>query len=716
VSDILCPIPSLANEPLWLVYKLIPNDDGSFRKVPYYANGRVREGELDSFEDRSKLVPFDDAALTVERLSNKFHGIGTAIGPLGDGWHLVGTDIDGVPEEHHEMFTHRLMEECQAFGYALTRSVSGNGFHIYALSQTVLPALRKTPATYYGVSCFVEQYHGGRFFAEGTSLYAPENLEPLAENGVLHETVATARASRPATAPAPAPLIQSVQATPLHAAIARMGGDATKVRNAITKLDPASFNHDDWVMLGMSLRELGDEGFEIWNEWSATDTREEKGYPGLAAMQRTWSSPSFQRPGGITLGTFWHFVKERGSASVEERIYDRDEPALPPASDLIAKLHDGWGREGVPVEPFLVEGLLSCRSGTVLAPGGEGKSTLVTLVAAHIILGRDLFGRPVQKPGAVLYVTGEDDPRDFSETLDRMVRAGWSLTDDERDTIHEGFDLIEGLKLPGAKLVVRDAHGALIPGPLLDVVREALDSARGRYSLVVFDTASTLGLPENEVGQDAAAAFHAYMTQVCREHGVASLLVHHTGKEAARSQLVDQYVGRGASALSDNARLVWQVVRDRGQGARRERAGAQVVEEPKYERPLGITEQDLTDGFTLRVHVHKLRWRPDGEGTDTPFWLVSRGWLPELYPPVPRQEARELRQARREAVDEAGRHSRRERLLSALRAAGEAGGSKNSLGLNGTSVAPGLAVLDELMAEGVVEVFETPRGTRWRLK
>src|SRR5437879_4440335 len=58
---------------------------------------------------------------------------------------------------------------------------------------------------------------------------------------------------------------------------------------------------------------------------------------------------------------------------------------------------------------FIVDRSIPRSHGVENAIGGAGKSTRHQWEAAHIILGRDLYGQKVLQPGPVLTITKEDD-------------------------------------------------------------------------------------------------------------------------------------------------------------------------------------------------------------------------------------------------------------------------------------------------------------------
>lgn len=90
--------PILLGIKRWLLWRNEPRE-GANRKVPYYANGKRRQGTLDTEADWANLVTFD-VAMAAYKAGN-YSGLGLALGPLGDGNYLQGIDGDYI-EKHPE--------------------------------------------------------------------------------------------------------------------------------------------------------------------------------------------------------------------------------------------------------------------------------------------------------------------------------------------------------------------------------------------------------------------------------------------------------------------------------------------------------------------------------------------------------------------------------------------------------------------------------------
>jgi hypothetical protein len=99
-----------------------------------------------------------------------------------------------------------------------------------------------------------------------------------------------------------------------------------RLRGALARIPP-DCGYDEWVTIGMALRELGwavcvetggiteDRGFEIFNDFSsgALQGKEAKKYPGREALERKWASfGGHYRGRKVTVGTIFHRAREYG--------------------------------------------------------------------------------------------------------------------------------------------------------------------------------------------------------------------------------------------------------------------------------------------------------------------------------------------------------------------------------------------------------------------
>jgi Primase C terminal 2 (PriCT-2)/Family of unknown function (DUF5906) len=243
----------------WLVWKSVSQKGKKPRKVPYYVNGEVRQGELDSPEDIAQLGTFDEAMATL--MKGGYTGIGFALGKDGDGY-WQGIDFDDLsahPENENTIFEIELGD-----GAYIEVSPNGDGKHVLGYGQHFHSVIEKAERG-------IEAYAGGRFFTvtgqEGNA------------NALLVDLAAHAEALR------------STPASDTGTGNDELARDFTlamvtaetveDIRSALPHLAKYSDDNADWVQVGYALKTLAQAGFEddalaMWHEFSAMSPKYEE--------------------------------------------------------------------------------------------------------------------------------------------------------------------------------------------------------------------------------------------------------------------------------------------------------------------------------------------------------------------------------------------------------------------------------------------------------
>jgi hypothetical protein len=199
----------------------------------------------------------------------------------------------------------------------------------------------------------------------------------------------------------------------------------------------------------------------------------------------------------------------------------------------------------------IVERMFYADVGCLIAPGGIGKTTLMTHVSTCIALGRQVFGEPVHKPGSVLILTAEDSRQILVARL-RACMDAMGLTDAERATVCNSVRIADVSGL-GVRLT-DDVGGMVLPSEttldgLLALARDI------NPVLIVIDPAVSFGVGESRVN-DAEQGLIEAARRLRNALNCCVLYVHHSGKANARERTLDQYSGRGGSAFADGSRMV----------------------------------------------------------------------------------------------------------------------------------------------------------------
>lgn len=199
----------------------------------------------------------------------------------------------------------------------------------------------------------------------------------------------------------------------------------------------------------------------------------------------------------------------------------------------------------------LVRDLLYACVRTRLAAGGVGKTTMVLCEAAMLALGRPLWGRATPAPVRTVLVTREDD-RELLVARLREIMDAMRLSTVERADVLARVRILDMSAKP-FRLTKIEGDVVTPAGTAVEWLVKLLTDFAPDW--VIFDPLVSFGTGESRVndaeqGLIEAARIIKSRLDCCVE------LVHHTGKQNARDKAVDQYAGRGGSALADGARMV----------------------------------------------------------------------------------------------------------------------------------------------------------------
>lgn len=221
----------------------------------------------------------------------------------------------------------------------------------------------------------------------------------------------------------------------------------------------------------------------------------------------------------------------------------------PPATEDLIATEDQI--EAANLSPHcIVRDYLYADVGTFIAPGGTGKTTLLLWELICIAIGRWLYGLPVESPGWTLYVTAED-ARERLLARFREIRNAMALSRDEYEIARRALRIWD-VTGSDARLVTA-AGGNIVLTALADRIVEAYRD--DPPAIVIFDPLVSFGASEEAVNTNEQALVTA-ARRIVRGLNCCVRAVHHTGKLVAREGHLDQYAGRGGSALADGARMV----------------------------------------------------------------------------------------------------------------------------------------------------------------
>jgi hypothetical protein len=191
----------------------------------------------------------------------------------------------------------------------------------------------------------------------------------------------------------------------------------------------------------------------------------------------------------------------------------------------------------------------------LVAPGGAGKSALAMVEAVAMASGRELLsGEKPVRPLRVWMVNVEDDLPEMQRRLAAIMQHFGLTHADLNGNLYltSGRDMKLQLARTG-----RDGP-EIVPG-VVDALVERLVAAK--LDVLILDPLGALHtLPENS--NEAANLLSGALREIAHRADAAVVILHHAGKAAAMDMDgAGAGASRGASAFTDAARVVRQVVR-----------------------------------------------------------------------------------------------------------------------------------------------------------
>ena len=247
--------------------------------------------------------------------------------------------------------------------------------------------------------------------------------------------------------------------------------------------------------------------------------------------------------------------------------------------------------DGPGATPFMVRG----KASMLVAPGGGGKTGLLTQLAVAVASGTEWLGYNVKRPGRVLLALGEEDENEMQR---RIYDAYNGATDDSREIAERVAANLVPLPLYGTNPRFMERPEANTVSDETPFYRNMIDylEERGPWALIIIDPASRFMGAEVETDNAAATRFVELLEKMTQVDGDPTVLAAHHTNKGALSGKTDQGAARGSSALVDGVRWV---------------ANVEIVEDPdglaeEYRdwRRLRVTKTN----YTKRTPPMYLRW------------------------------------------------------------------------------------------------------------
>lgn len=493
ISSIQCPA-GLRQIQGWLMWRYEHHEnEPKPRKIPYYASGQKRSGQQGGPEDRRHLTTFDAARAAAARKG--MDGVGIALLP---DWGLAALDFDHCTLPDGSL--HPEVAEIAAQSYA-EWSPSGSGVRVLFKGDLLN---RKSHGGPYGFETFSTKgfvtFTGNRL--DITEVLGNENT--LAD--VTPEVVALyAKRFKPRE-------VADVDAD----GQTRRGMTDDELRELLAKLpnEDLPYESDDgqpsWLGVGMALHhETSGAGFHLWDEWSQASSK----YTHSDYGHYKWVRFGNHGGASITVHSLARWAGVDLEAASPEDFDDLTANAdgtpkplrfqFQPLGELLTARPLGW----------IVKGLLpKAQLGVIYGASGSGKSFVALDLAMSIARGEPWRGRRVTRM-PVAYVIAEG-----SAGFKKRVEA---------------YAMRHGVK--PAEVPIHGLAAAPNLGEPNDV-KELIKGlqAIGGVGLVVIDTLAqvTPGADEN-TGKDMNPIMKRCQA-ISAATGALVLLVHHSGKDAAR--------------------------------------------------------------------------------------------------------------------------------------------------------------------------------------
>lgn len=492
----------------WLMWKAAPHPKkpGKARKVPYYANGRMRNGELDTPGDLAQLVTLDEALDTLDR----FDGLGFAL--VADD-NIACIDLDGCLDANKSLVEGHagvdLAINAEVAGAYVEVSPGGDGLHIL------------------GPCTAAEAYSQDGVEAWGEKRFITVTADVFANPGEWTDITALRPVKTAHT--------QGVRRDDEDGAI--ITPDILDDLRGALKSIPSD-DRTLWVRMGHALRTIpSDKGRDLWMEWSArskkfdpADALEKwRGFKPTGtdhravfaeAQRQGWDNPARKSKAGA----------KNEQAGVKRRHID-----LGDTPDLHAT-------------EFVLDGFLPTGVSVIAGAWGAGKSTnFIPLMASVAHLAPEAWDfRPALRR-KVIWVT--EAPEQARDTLCSLARVEGAADWQE---FKEWFYLYPAKRQPTEDTV--EELKALVE----EFTWTTETGFRVKPVINLDTTTANIDL-ENE--SDNAEVGKAMSVLKQSLPGIPIVLIGHTPKAAIRGNLEDMSF-RGAGAWEAEANATYYLVYD----------------------------------------------------------------------------------------------------------------------------------------------------------
>jgi len=494
----------MRNARRWLVYKMVPRQNGKPDKVPYYTNGKPRNGTLDSPDDVRQLATYQEAASIVEA-NDVYAGLGFALGQDGNGF-WQGIDVDSYQENNLEKLVKQLP------GY-VERSPSRAGVHAIGYGEFFNGRNEGNGIEYYASGRYFT-YTGDAVRSSGIADLKPfikEKINPQLRDKPPSETVQRGY------------LIQTPE-------------QLEEIRTALTYIS-ADCDYQKWKQVLFSLHRI-EGGVEMWAQWSIT-AKEPKNRSTYDERLKEGYSSLLNYRGEVNIGTLFMYAMENGykTNTTADSIINHKEPHVTEDYEKLFAFVD-ITFEYLLEPDWVVDGFIGEGVTMIAGATGRGKSSTIVplcLNIAHLTEPNFLTPKHRRK---VIYLT-ED-----SNQVQRLIFG--MRKHNSRDFKFPDQEWNEWFKVINTH---RMTAGAI--QYLAEMASEHASVSEGKTvpPLIVFDTASaSFSIDEENNNSEAAKAVSVVKTEFWVKRFIPVWIAGHTSKANNREQMIEHMSARGANA------------------------------------------------------------------------------------------------------------------------------------------------------------------------
>lgn len=238
-------------------------------------------------------------------------------------------------------------------------------------------------------------------------------------------------------------------------------------------------------------------------------------------------------------------------------------------------------------DEYVLPGLMPATVGSIVSPGGQGKSILALMLSCLVGGGVDLLDLGTFPMGTAVYLSAEDSRKILHK---RFFHIGAKLDTGQRENCADGIR-IKDLTKYNPDLINGDHAGAW---------RDAIEKLAGESRLLILDTLRSFH-SSDENNSTAMSNLIGYLRAIAARTGCAIVFLHHTNKSATiNGQGDQQQASRGSSVLTDNIR--WQAYLAGMTSEESEKLtdddGQPIGEDRGYYVRFGISKQNYGSPFT----------------------------------------------------------------------------------------------------------------------